>query len=219
MDARRIGVIFDMDGVLIDSAKPHFRSWELLAEENGTVITEAQFSATFGQHNDNIVPKVFGAVSRARVCELADRKEELYRDLIRMEAPIVPGAQDLVRGLHDAGVSLAIGSSGPLANIELVVESMCVRDLIGAIVSGDDVTRGKPDPQVFVLACEALGISPARCVVVEDAPVGVSAARAAGTHVAAVLIYHSRDALADADLIADHLADLSVEQLVALASA
>ena len=122
MDIKRVGAVFDMDGVLVDSAAPHFRSWQLLAKENNTVVTEAQFSETFGQHNNDIIPKIFGNTTPSEVCELAARKEELYRDLIRADAPIVSGAPELIRGLFEAGVALAVGSSGPLANIELVLE-------------------------------------------------------------------------------------------------
>ena len=213
-----MGVIFDMDGVLVDSAQPHFRSWQLLAEENGATVTEEQFKSTFGQQNDDIIPFLFGEVSPQRLRRLAYRKEELYRDLIRAQAPIVEGAPELVRSLHDAGVTLAVGSSGPLANIELVLDAMGVRQLVSVIVSGDEVTRGKPDPQVFSIACQKLSILPSRCVVIEDAPVGVQAARAAGTRVVAVLMYHPAEAFSGADCIVDRLGGLSVGQLRALCS-
>ena len=211
-----IGVIFDMDGVLVDSAGPHFLSWQLLAEENGKTVTEQQFAATFGQHNLDIIPKLFGSVSDERIRKLSDRKEDIYRDLVREEAPLVAGAVELVQALHGAGVQLAVGSSGPLANIELILRAMGVRELISVIVSGDDVTRGKPDPQVFSLACERLKISPSRCVVIEDAPSGVEAGRAAGARVVAVLMYHPAEAFERADRIVSRLGDLTVQHIFAL---
>ena len=212
----QIGVIFDMDGVLVDSAAPHLRSWQLLAEECGGAVTEEQFTGTFGRQNRDIIPILFGAVSEPRMQALADRKEELYRDLIRQDPPIVEGAVELVWGLHRAGAAVAVGSSGPPENIELVLSSMGVTDCISAVVSGDDVTRGKPDPQVFSLAADRLGIKAGRCVVIEDAPVGVQAARAAGALVVAVLLYHSAEAFGVVDLMVRHLADLSVDQVVSL---
>ena len=212
-----IGVIFDMDGVLIDSAEPHFTSWRLLADECGGTVTREQFAATFGRQNRDIVPVLFGEASKTRLQALSERKEEIYRDLVRTNPPIVPGAVELAHGLARAGARLAVGSSGPLANIEFVLGAMEVTGLISAIVSGDDVTRGKPDPQVFSVACERLGVSPACCVVVEDAPAGVQAARAAGTRAVAVLIYHPAEAFDGPDLMVRRLADLSVEQLVSLA--
>jgi HAD superfamily hydrolase (TIGR01509 family) len=209
-----IGVIFDMDGVLIDSAGPHFRSWQLLAEECSGKVTEEQFSETFGRQNRDIIPVLFGPVPDARMRALGDRKEEIYRDLIRECPPIVDGAVGLVRGLHGAGARLAIGSSGPAANIELVVAAMGVADCISVIVSGDDVTRGKPDPQVFTAAAERLGLEPSRCVVVEDAPVGIRAARAAGARTVAVMLHHPAEAFEDTDLVVPRLSDLTAERII-----
>ena len=211
-----IGVVFDVDGVLVDSAEPHLRSWQELAGENGREVTREQFAETFGQQNRDIIPRLFGAVSEEALEKLSDRKEEIYRDLVRDCTPIVPGAVDLVRGLHEAGVRLAVGSSGPLANIELVLAAMSAEEIIREIVSADDVTRGKPDPLVFTLACARLGLEPGRCVVVEDAPAGVEAGKAAGASVVAVLMHHPAWALADADLIVEKLSDLSVSEVVHL---
>ena len=209
-------VIFDMDGVLVDSAQAHFRSWQQLARECGREVTEEQFTATFGRQNRDIVPVLIGEVSGATVESLGDRKEEIYRGLIRESAPIVEGAVNLVRSLHGAGVSLAIGSSAPRANIDLVLEAMGADGLISAVVSGDEVTRGKPDPQVFTLACERLRIEPGRCVVIEDAPAGVEAARAAGTRTVAVLLHHSAEVFEQPDLVVSRLADLTVGSITAL---
>lgn len=212
-----IAVIFDMDGVLVDSAAAHLRSWQLLARECGErVVTREEFDRTFGQQNRDIIPMLFGEVSNSRLQALADRKEEIYRELIRERAPIVEGAAELVRALHEAGVHLAVGSSGPRENIELVLSAMGVDDCISVVVSGDDVSRGKPDPQVFALAAKLLGVSAARCVVVEDAPVGVQAARAAGARTAAVLIYHPSEAFDQPDCVVARLADLSADQLISL---
>ena len=214
--AQTIGVIFDMDGVLVDSAQPHFRSWQVLAEDNGISVTEEQFTTTFGRQNEDIIPIIFGDVSPSRLQELADRKERIYRDLIRERPPIVPGAPELIRSLYEADAALAVGSSGPLANIELVLSAMGIRSLMSAIISGDQVTRGKPDPQVFSLARAQLGIEASRCVVVEDAPVGVQAARAAGMRTVAVLMYHPAEAFAVSDLVVRRLQDLTAPQLRAL---
>lgn len=211
------GVIFDMDGVLVDSAQPHLQSWQALAEENGASVTSEQFASTFGQQNRDIIPTLFGPVSDTRLTALADRKEQLYRDLVRSAPPIVDGAVSLVRSLHEAGAGLAVGSSGPRANIDLVLTAMSVQDCIDVVVSGDDVNRGKPDPQVFTLAVEHLGVPPAHCVVIEDAPVGIAAARAAGTRCVAVLMHHPAESFSGADLIVPRLSDLSIDELVSLA--
>jgi len=207
------GVIFDMDGVLVDSAEPHWRSWQLLAEENGKTLTKEVFAATFGRQNKDIIPMIFGPASLERITALADRKETIYRDLIREQPPIVSGAVALVRELHCAGIPMAVGSSGPPANIQLVLAAMGVADIITIIVSSLDVTRGKPDPLVFSLACERLGLPPGRCVVVEDAPVGIEAAKAAGAKAVAILLHHPRSAFTHADVIVDQLAHIDLPML------
>ena len=210
------GVIFDMDGVLVDSAGAHFQSWRRLARECGRDLTQEQFAVTFGRQNRDIIPALIGEVHGTTVEALADRKEKIYRDLIRDATPIVDGAVKLVRALYKADVALAVGSSGPRANIDLVLQAMGAREFIKVIVSGDDVTRGKPDPQVFTIACARLGIEPARCVVIEDAPAGVEAARAAGTRTVAVLRHHPATAFTCPDIVVTRLADLSVDSIKTL---
>ena len=211
-----IGVIFDMDGVLVDSAEAHFQSWQRLGRQQGVQLTQEQFSATFGRQNRDIIPLLFGEVSEPALREMADRKERIYRDLIRAHPPIVDGAIDLVVSLHEAGAQLAVGSSGPRANIDLILEAMGVRDQVRVVVSSDDVSRGKPDPQVFSMACDRLGLPSRHCVVIEDAPSGVEAARAAGAHCVAVLMHHSRESLKRAHRVVEKLADLRVADLFSL---
>lgn len=212
-----IGVIFDMDGVLIDSAEPHFRSWQLLGEETGVSVTRQQFADTFGRHNGDIIPRLFGDVSENRLKKLGDRKEQLYRDLVRADPPLVDGAATLIAGLSKARCQLAVGSSGPLDNIRMVLSALCAEEMIQAIVSGDDVTRGKPDPQVFSMACERLGLEPSRCVVIEDAVVGIEAAKGAGAKTIGVCLYQTRDALRAADLVVEKLGDLTANIVCDLA--
>lgn len=213
-------VIFDMDGVLVDSAPAHFESWQLLGREEGFNISREQFEAGFGRQNKDIIPMYFGAVSNQRLGEIADRKEALYREIVRANVPAVPGAARLVKELAAGGVPLAVGSAGPRKNIELVLEAMGVAPDFRVIVSGEDASRGKPDPQVFQIASQRLGFSPSQCVVIEDAIAGVQAARAAGTKVAAIMMHQTENALrqAGADLVVEKISDLSVLQLKDLVS-
>ncbi len=212
------GVIFDMDGVLVDSAPAHFESWQRLACEEGISITRKQFESSFGRQNRDIIPMFLGPVSPERLAAIANRKEAIYRDLVRAKVPAVDGAFELITELSAQRTPLAIGSAGPRQNIELVLEGMKVTGFFNVIVSGEDATRGKPDPQVFQLACERLRLPPHRCVVIEDATAGVDAARAAGTKVAAVMMHHPAETLkeAGADLVVEQLKDLTVARLKSL---
>ncbi len=207
------GLILDMDGVLVDSVGPHWQSWKQLAEEIGRPVTEQQFQATFGRQNQDVVPALFGCDDARTIRRLSERKEELYRDLIRDAVPAVNGAAELIRACHEAGFRLAVGSSGPPENVELVVRSMGIGRYFQTLITAREVTRGKPHPQVFQLAAEGLTLPPGRCAVVEDAPAGIEAARAAGCAAIALVGTHPADSLGRAHRVVSSLRELSPETI------
>jgi beta-phosphoglucomutase len=179
------GVIFDVDGVLVDSYDAHYRSWVAMAAEHDVEFTIDAFSRTFGRTSRDIIAELFPAqVTRnlddARIAALDDCKEALFRKIISADFTAMDGAAELIAELHKAGLAIALGSSGPAENVNLVVDRLDCRSMLSAIITGSDVTRGKPDPEVFLLAAERLGLPPGRCVVIEDAPAGIDAAHAAG---------------------------------------
>lgn len=204
-------VIFDMDGVLVDSYQPHLDSWRMLAEENGLAITEAQFAETFGRTSRDIIGRLFGVTDAARAAALDDRKEALYRDIVRGKVPEMAGAKALVSALHGRGIKLAIGSSGPRENILLVRDELGLAEMMSTYVCGADVEHGKPAPDVFLLAGEKLGIAPAKCAVIEDAPAGITAANAAGMLSIGLTSTHEAAALGEADVVVDSLAAVEGE--------
>jgi beta-phosphoglucomutase len=210
-------VIFDMDGVLVDSYRAHLLAWRQVAAAHGLQITEAQFAAGFGKTGrENIATLWPGRVRPEDIQALDDEKEACYRQIIEADFPEMPGAARLMRELHEAGFALAIGSSGPPANVEVVARRLSQGRLLGATVHGLEVVRGKPDPAIFLLAARKLHVVPSRCVVVEDAPAGIAAARGAGMPAVAVTGTMPRDKLTSADLIVDSLAELSAPMLAAL---
>lgn len=214
---RAAGVIFDMDGVLVDSHAAHLESWKRLAAEIGRTVTEQQFRDTFGRTSRDIIATLFGpGLSDADVRRFDERKEFLYRELIRGRVPAMPGAVESIRRIHAAEFRVAVGSSGPPENVRLVMDKLGLHTWVSACVTGQDVTRGKPDPQVFLLAAERLGLSPRRCVVVEDAPVGIEAAQRAGCRTIGLCGTHGRDGLAAADAVVERLSQISVEMLEGL---
>jgi len=203
------GLIFDMDGVLIDSADAHRRSWRMLARETGREFSDDAFAATFGRQNRDIIPQFFGRNDEAGIRDFGDRKEALYREIVRGRVPAMPGAIELIRACYDDGLALAIGSSGPPENIELALAGLEVRKFFRTVITSREVSRGKPHPQVFQLAAQGLGIPPDRCAVVEDAPAGIEAAIAAGMVAIALVGTHTRHALCAAHHIVGDLRDLS----------
>jgi beta-phosphoglucomutase len=203
------GIIFDMDGVLVDSARPHLQSWQLVARELGRDVTDEQFQKTFGRQNRDIVPLLFGCDDDESIQRVSDRKEQLYRDLIRNDIPAGDGAADLVRSCRQSGFRLAVGSSGPPENVDLVLDGMGIRGFFDAVITARQVTRGKPDPQVFQLAASAMGVSPRWCAVIEDAPSGVDAALAAGATAIALAGTHPSHTLRRAHQVVTSLRQLS----------
>jgi len=202
-----IAVLFDWDGVVVDSSAFHEASWELLSEEIGLPLPEGHFKQHFGKKNQAIIPALGWSDDPEEVESLSLRKEEIYRELVRREGTEpLPGVRELLAGLEAAGIRRGIGSSTHRENIELILELIDLRGAFEVIISGEDVHHGKPDPEVFLLGAQKLGIDPARCVVIEDAFVGLEAARRAGMRSIAVATTNPLESLIEA-------ADLAVERL------
>ena len=175
-------VLWDMDGTLIDSEELHWISWRNALADEGITITREQFLSSFGQRNDSIIPRWLGAAATPEHIErISKAKEELYRHLVRSDgiSPL-PGVANWIHRLHKEGWLQAIASAAPRANIYAVLEALSATHVFQGIVSADDVHRGKPDPEVFLVAASRVGVSPDRCIVVEDAAAGVEGARRAG---------------------------------------
>jgi beta-phosphoglucomutase family hydrolase len=212
------GALFDLDGVLIDSSPFHFASWVKLGEEVGFTMTPELFRQTFGQRNDAILRRFIPDTTDEQIAAWSERKEDLYRQLAAGKLTPLKGAKELVRALKGAGFRLAIASSTPRQNIAFALEQIGMADVFDALVGAEDVTKGKPDPAVFLTAAKRLGVLPERCLVFEDAIAGVIAAKRGGMKCIAVTTTNPRDALveAGADLVVDSLAELSLERLAAL---
>lgn len=211
------GVIFDMDGVLVHSYQPHFESWRVTAREYGRDLTEADFARQFGRTSREIIRSLWGeSLSDDQIRAFDERKEVVYRELIREDIPAVPGVQDLLVALHEDGAKIAVGSSGPMENIDLVLDGLKIRRYFAAIVSGKDVARGKPEPDVFLTGARRIGVVPARCVVVEDAVPGIQAAHRAGMKCIALTTSHPRERVAEAEYIAADLREVGPQTVRAL---
>ena len=212
----KYGVIFDMDGVLVNSYRAHFDSWNRMAAAHGLAVTEQQFAATFGRTTREIIKALWpDSLADEDIAAWDDEKEAAYRDILQESFPEMPGAAGLIEALHEAGVALAIGSSGPPENVAVVRK--CLPDVFDAAVTAADVTHGKPHPEVFLKASMKLMVRPMRCAVVEDAPAGVAAARAAGMAAIAITGTAAWDKLArQAHIVVDSLTELNPERICTL---
>jgi len=216
-----IGVIFDWDGVIIDSHNQHELSWQRLAKEYNKDLPNNFFKETFGMRNESIIPKFFNnwidTNNNKEVKILADRKEEIYRQIITQNG-ITPleGVKELLASLKSQKIRCSIGSSTPIKNIETVINIIGLSDYFDAITAAEDVSNGKPDPEVFLKASKKIGIAPENCIVFEDAHVGIQAAIAAGMKVVAVATTHGIDQLSKAHLAVESLEKIKVEGLYKL---
>ena len=213
----RMGVIFDLDGVLVDTGWAHKQSWYDLAGKEGFSMTDEFFYSTFGMQNYQIIPMLLGRdAALDEINRLSDWKEQRYREIIVEKLVSAEGAKSLLSDLKSEDFLLAVGSSAPRANLELVLTRTDLKDYFDAYVSGEDVTNGKPAPDTFLKAAEKLSLDAEDCVVVEDAVQGVDAGKAAGMPVVAVTTTRNRSDLHRADIIVDSLAQLKARQFVDL---
>jgi beta-phosphoglucomutase len=210
-------VLWDLDGTLADSAEYHWLSWRDTMSAEGVAISYEQFLASFGQKNDRILAAWLPPPHVPEVMQrIGDAKEEEYRRLARTRGLTpLPGAVEWVKRLHAAGWRQAIASSAPRLNVEAMLEALTLTTLFDAIASAEDVTAGKPDPQVFLAAAARLQAPPDRCVVVEDAAAGIEAARRAGMACIGV----SATARLDADIAVRSLEELALDAFERLIAA
>jgi beta-phosphoglucomutase family hydrolase len=204
-------VLWDLDGVLVDSTRFHHEAYRRLVAESGRDIGFDEFRNLIGLRNEAILRRLLGDLPPDEVERLADWKEELFRELIAGKVEALPGAADLARRLSETGVPMAIVSSTPRANIELILGSLGLAKAFAAVVGAEDALCGKPHPEGFLAAAERLGVVPAECVVLEDAPEGIQGAKAAGMRCIGVATTRPPERLSEADLVVGRLNDPQVE--------
>ncbi|HAR63640.1 MAG: HAD family phosphatase [Candidatus Margulisiibacteriota bacterium] len=214
-------IIFDWDGVLIDSSRQHKESWSRLAREINKQLPPGFFNKSFGMKNEKIIMEIlFWADDISEAHELGLRKEIHYRQIIQEKGiSFLPGVEIFIKRLRIANIPFVIGSSTQRVNIDTVLDLLHFNGYFDKIVSAEDVTAGKPDPQVFIKSAQLLGNPAPKCVVFEDALVGIEAARAANMKVVAVTTTNPRSVLQDkSDIVVDRLDEVTIERLNGLFS-
>lgn len=204
------GVLWDLDGTLIDSGEQHYIAWRETLAARGRTHSREEFARFFGRRNDVILGEMFGEALSARESEeIAGEKEERYRRLVRAEGlEPLRGVMDWLRRLKESGYRQALATMAPRANVTVVVEVLGLGSLLDATAAAEDVERGKPDPGIFLEAARRIHVPPGLCVVVEDAPAGLEGARRAGARTVGVVSGHHPKL--EADVVVSSLADLPV---------
>jgi beta-phosphoglucomutase len=182
MNNHKRAVIWDLDGTLIDSSDYHWEAWQAVSAAEKFTLTYEQFVDDFGKRNDEILRGRLGAeIEDHEIARLSRLKEEKYRELVRTRGLVLlPGVEHWLRNLKSEGWKHALGTSAPRGNIDAVFAALDIEKYFDAVMSSEEVRHGKPHPDVFLAAAEKLNAPPQHCVVIEDAPAGIEAARRAG---------------------------------------
>ncbi len=211
------GLLFDMDGTLVDNLAYHFMAFDAYAEREGFTLLEPVSLKINGMHSNDIFPLLLGneVVAQYGLDRLNREKEEVYRDMYRPKIAPIAGVIELLKEAKKAGVKCAIGSSGCRENVEMIIEGLGIADLIDGSISGSDVTHGKPHPEIFTKAHELLGLKAEECIVVEDAVNGIVAGVRAGCKCLAVTTTATAEVLteAGASLCVEDYSTVTIEQL------
>ncbi len=215
-ESRLEAVIWDMDGVIADTADYHYAAWRETFAEHGVNFTKEDFMQFFGRRHDTIIRFGLGEVSPEQFNEITEHKQQLYRKIVSENVVALPGAKELIRSLNEHHIKTAIASSAPMDNITVITDPLGITGCFQAIVSGLEVPESKPDPAIFLLAAERLGVPRENCVVMEDAVAGVAGAKKAGMKCVAVTNSHPAASLGSADIIVDSLTEISIERLQGL---
>lgn len=203
------GVIFDMDGVICDTRIYHLRAFQELCQRHGRDLSEEEFQHLFGMENRKLIPRIFQQdLPAPAVRELADWKEARYREMIADAIELMPGVAELIHWLNVSRRPIAVASNAPRANVEQILESTGLAGRFDVVLAYEDVTRSKPDPEVFLTAASRLGIPPAQTWVIEDSLHGIEAGLAAGMTVLAVATTHLAGELAPAHAVFADVADI-----------
>lgn len=210
--------LFDLDGVIIDSSEPHRIAWDILAQREGRVCPPGFFPKSFGMKNERVIPELLKWTNDPQeINRLSLEKEAIYRELISKNGiKTIPGVLDWIKKLDENSIARAIASSTIKVNIDCALNILGIGKYFQAIVSGEDVKKGKPEPEVFLLAAQRLEREPQDCVVFEDAHVGIEAGLRAGMKVVALATTHPKQTLKDAHLVVNDFRELTLGDIQTL---
>ena len=204
-------VLWDMDGTLIDSIPYHLQAWQDVLRQINRTVEPQDWTQTAGMRNSEIIPLLFPDMSPAESAYVDQAKERRYRELLELQGvELLPGVAAWIDRFKAAGWKQAIASSAPRDNVITIAQVLHFNGTFQAMISGADVQRGKPDPDIFLAAAQRLNMEPQHCLVIEDATAGIEAAHRAGMKAIGVLNTHPQ---LEADVVVQSLQDLTWEMI------
>lgn len=211
-------VLFDLDGTLLDNNDFHKRAWEQYLKENGKEISDEDFKENIsGRTNQDAVEHIY---DKKMTEEEAEKyyldKEKIYRKLYEPHIAPINGLQDFLKELQEKEITMAIATSGIQVNIDFMFEHVPIKQYFQEIIQAKDISKGKPEPEIFLKTAEALGLPPEQCIVFEDLISGVEAGKAAGMRVVALTTTHTPEELKDADLVIKDYTEINYDRLISV---
>lgn len=205
-------VIFDMDGTMVNNAFYHELAWKQFLKENKINLSQKEyFEKISGKRNDQTLKIFFPKITSEEIIKYSEEKENIYRKLYSPYICEVKGLRDIITKLSQKGIKLAVSTTAPKENRDLVLKKLNLFNVFDLILGEEDVTYGKPDPEIYEKTAKMLDVKPEECIVFEDSPVGVQSAKKAGMRVIGVLTTYTSEQLSIADFVVDDYTDVNVE--------
>ena len=214
----KIAVIFDMDGVLVENSEFHDEAWRLTCLKHGKIITNQDVRNGFGGSNKILVQNLLGIFDQKIIEKIAIEKEKLYRDIFEKSLRLPLGLMNLLNELKQKNVCMAVATSAPPENLHFVIDKLGIRNYFDALVDESQIKNCKPDPEIYILAANKLGVPISNCLVFEDSIFGIQSGKAAGMKVIGITTSFGAEQIKMADLIITSFTEISLERIKKLLS-
>jgi HAD superfamily hydrolase (TIGR01509 family) len=203
-----------LDGTIVESGVYHKLAWQKTLQKRGVELTEERFRYSFGRRNEENLRSFFdNKLSPDEIEAISEEKEANFRQLIKANIHALPGVVKFLESLASVEFQLAIVSSTTIENIQLITETLGIKMYFSLFITAKDVTESKPSPQGYITAAKKLGVKPGNCVVIEDAVIGIKAAKSAGMRCIEVTNTSPKDNLLEADIVVDSLEKITVKTI------
>jgi len=212
--SKKLGVIFDMDGVIVDSNPYHKIALNQFCAKYGYHLSEDDLlKRVYGRTNKEWITNLFGSLSESQLRAYADEKEALFRELYKNDIQPVKGLVKFLSLLDENNIPKSIGTSAPRANVDFTLSKTHLEKYFSTILDDTFVTHGKPNPEIYIKSIQALNLPPDRCIVVEDSLSGIKAGRASGAKVIGITTTHKPEEMEETDMVIDDFESLTLEKL------
>jgi beta-phosphoglucomutase len=207
-------VIFDMDGVLVDNNPWHIEAWTTFCKRHSVHITAEEITGHFGNINADYLNFLFGRqLSLIEINKYSEEKEEIYREIYKSQIKPLNGLLDFLDLLNEEGYPTAVATSAPTKNVDFTLDGLGIKDRFNIIVDVTSIKKGKPDPEIYLLASKRLGVQASNCIVFEDSIHGIQAAVSAGMHAIGVLTTQTKENMAKAHYLVNDFTEVSADIL------